>query len=116
MAEGIAHEAGWESYSAGTKPENKVNPFAVKVMAEIEIDISHHTPKSISKYLDEKFYIVATICDNVREDCPVLPGNSEQNIHHGFEDPADITGSDNDIMEVYRRVRDEIQEWVKQLT
>ena len=116
MAEGIAREGGWESCSAGTKPEIKVNPFAVNVMAEMGIDISNHTPKPVSKYLDENFNIVATVCDNARETCPVFTGISDHQIHHGFEDPADARGSDGEITKVYRRIRDEILDWVKELT
>ena len=116
MAEGIAREGGWESCSAGTKPEIKVNPFAVNVMREIGIDISQHTPKPVSKYLNENFYIVATVCDNARDACPVFTGNYEYQIHHGFADPADATGNDEQITEVYRRVRDEILKWVTELT
>jgi arsenate reductase len=107
---------GWDAYSAGIKPETQVNPFAINVMAEIGIDIAQHTPESISKYLDENFDIVATLCDNARETCPVFSGSSDHQIHHGFEDPADARGSDGEITEVYRRIRDEIRDWVKELT
>ena len=116
MAEGLAHQMGWDAYSAGTKPETQVNPFAINVMAEIGIDISHHTPEPFSKYLDENFDIVTTLCDNARKTCPVFTGVSKHQIHHGFIDPADATGSDRKITEVYRQVRDEIWDWVKELT
>ena len=116
MAEGFAHQAGWQASSAGTKPEIEVNRFAVNVMAEVGIDISHHKPQLVNDYLDENYYIVATVCDNAREVCPAFTGVSKQKIHHGFEDPADATGSDEEITEVYRRVRDEIQVWVMELT
>ena len=116
MAEGFAHQMGWDAYSAGTKPETQVNPFAINVMAEIGIDISQHTPEPISKYLDENFDIVATLCDNARETCPAFTGSSKHQIHQGFIDPANATGSDGEITEVYRRIRDEIQDWVKELT
>ena len=112
MAEGFANQRGWDAYSAGTKPEAEVNPFAVKVMAEVGIDISHCTPKSVNEYLEKKFYIVFTVCDNTREACPVFTDSSEHQIHHGFEDPANGTGNDREITEVYRRIRDEIQKWV----
>ena len=112
MAEGFAHEMGLDAYSAGTRPETRVNPFAVKVMAEMEIDISGHVPEHGSTYLDEDFDIVATVCDNARESCPVFTGSCKQKIHRGFIDPADAAGSDSEITEVYRRVRDEIREWM----
>ena len=116
MAEGFAQKAGWQAFSAGTKPEIEVNPFAVKVMKEINIDISNHIPQSVNEYLDENFNIIATVCDNARETCPVFTGVSKHQIHNGFIDPADATGSDGEITEVYRQVRDEIREWVTKLT
>ena len=115
MAEGFAYQSGWNAYSAGTKPEIEVNPFAVQVMAEIGINISHHIPESVNEYLDENFDIVATVCDNVRETCPVFNGIYKEKIHHGFIDPADATGSDEKIVAVYRQVRDEIREWITKL-
>ena len=115
MAEGFDNQMGWDAYSAGTKPEAEVNPFAVKVMAEIGINIPLHSPEHISKYLDENFDIVATLCDNARETCPVFTGSSKHQIHHGFADPADATGSDGKITKVYRRIRDEIRDWVTEL-
>ena len=87
----------------------------LKVMTEIGLDISNHIPKSINKYLDENFNIIATLCDNARETCPVFTGSSKHQIHHGFEDPADATGSDGEITEVYRRIRNEIRDWVTKL-
>ena len=115
MAEGIARDVGWESYSAGTKPEFKINPFAKRVMIEIGIDISKHSPQSVNEYLNENFEIIATVCDNARETCPVFTGSSDHKIHHGFEDPADATGSDREITEVYRCIRDDIRDWMKEL-
>ena len=116
MAEGFAHNMGWDAYSAGTKPEIEVNPFAIIVMTEIGIDISNHIPQSVNEYLDENFNIIATVCDNARETCPIFSGSSDHQIHHGFEDPADATGSDGEITKVYRCIRDEILDWVKELT
>ena len=116
MAEGFAHQMGWDAYSAGTKPETQVNPFAINVMAEIGIDISHHTPRSVSEYLDENFFIVATLCNNVHETCPIFTGSYKKKIHHGFIDPADASGSDGEITKIYRQVRDEIREWMTKLS
>ena len=115
MAEGFALDMGWDAYSAGTKPEIEVNSFAVSVMAEVGIDISGHVPEPVSTYLDENFDIVATVCDNAQKACPVFTGSCKQKIHHAFIDPVYATGSDSEITEVYRRVRDEIQEWVTEL-
>ena len=116
MAEGFAHQMGWDVYSAGTKPETQVNLFAINVMAEIGVDISHHVAEPISKYQDENFDTIATLCDNARETCPVFTGVSKYQIHNGFIDPDDAAGSDGEITEVYRQVRDEIRGWVKELT
>ncbi len=115
MAEGFAQEMGWNAYSAGTKPEIEVNPFAVKVMEEMGIDIAGHVPEPISKYLDKDFDIVVTVCNNAREACPLFTGSCKQQIHNGFIDPADAAGSDAEITKVYRQVRDEIQVWVTEL-
>jgi len=116
MAEGFALDMGWDAYSAGIKPEIEVNPFAVRVMAEVGIDISQHVTEPVSTYLDKDFYIVATVCDNARGVCPVFTGIYKHKIHHGFIDPADAVGSDSEITEVYRRVRDEIQDWMTKLS
>ena len=116
IAEGFALDMGWDAYSAGTKPEIEVNPFAIKVMTEIDIDISNHIPQSVNEYLDENFNIIATVCNNAHETCPVYTSSSKHQIHHGFEDPADATGSDGEITKVYRRIRDEIRVWVAKLS
>ena len=116
MAEGFARGSGWQAYSAGTTPESTVNPFAVQVMAEIGIDISHHIPQSINEYLDGNYYLIATVCDNAKEKCPVFTGSCEHKIHYGFEDPADASGSDKEITKVYRQIRDEIQVWIKKIS
>ena len=92
-----------------------LNPKAVTVMAEMGIDIAVHMPEPFSTYLDTDFDIVATVCDNAREACPVFTGSCKQKIHHGFVDPADATGSDTEITEVYRQIRDEIQVWLIEL-
>jgi len=116
MAEGFAHQTGWQAYSAGIKPETVVNPFSVKVMSEIGINISHHTPQSVNEYLDKNFDVIATVCDNAHKICPVFIGSSKYQIHHGFIDPASTIGNDEKIIAVYRVVRDEIQAWVKKLS
>ena len=115
MAEGFALDMGWDAYSAGTKPEIEVNSFAVSVMVEVGIDISHHTPDPISKYLDENFNIIATVCDNAKENCPVFHGSYDHILHHSFRDPANSSGSDEEILQVYRKIRDEIQIWIEKL-
>ena len=106
---------GCDAYSAGTKPEIEVNPFAIKVMTEIGIDISNHIPQSVNEYLNENFNIIATVCNNAHATCPAFTSSSDHQIHLGFEDPADATGSDGEITKVYRRIRDEIRDWVTEL-
>lgn len=96
-------------FSAGTKPASKVNPFAVKVMSEIGIDISSHYPKDVEEFISQSFDYVITVCDNAKETCPVFIGKVNHRVHIGFEDPADATGTDEEITSVFRKVRDEIK-------
>ena len=111
MAEGFLRSFGpeLEIYSAGTLAEGKVNPFAVKAMAEAGIDISSQTSDSIDKYVDEAFDHVVTVCDGAKESCPVFSGDVKNRLHIGFDDPAAAKGSEAEVMPVYRRVRDEIK-------
>jgi len=110
MAEGFLRSLypEWKIFSAGTKPEKEVNPLAVKVMEEAGIDISHHQPKSIQQFIGYDFDYVITVCDNARESCPVFTGKVKHRLHIGFEDPADARGNEEEKLEVYRRVRNEI--------
>lgn len=111
MAEGILisfdHEL--EVYSAGTNPADKVNPKAVQVMKEIEIDISQNYPKMVDQFLNDPFDYVITVCDNAKETCPVFIGKVGKQLHIGFEDPADATGTEEEVLSVFRKVRDEIK-------
>ncbi|MBK6912591.1 MAG: arsenate reductase ArsC [Ignavibacteriales bacterium] len=111
MAEGFlkSFDKNLEVYSAGTKPAEKVNPFAVKAMQEIGIDISDGIAENVDKYLSQSFDYVITVCDNAKETCPVFIGNVKHRLHIGFDDPADAVGSEEEVMPVYRRVRDEIK-------
>jgi arsenate reductase len=112
MAEGFLKslDEKLDVYSAGTKPADKVNPFAVKAMNEIGIDISDGIPENVDKYMNQSFDYVITVCDNARESCPVFTGNVKMRLHIPFDDPADATGTEEEIMLVYRRVRDEIKD------
>ncbi len=92
--------------SAGTKPEKEVNPYAVKVMAELGIDISGNYPKLVDEFLQENWDYVITVCDSAKENCPVFLGNVKEQIHIGFEDPAKFTGTEEEILNEFRRVRD----------
>ncbi len=114
MAEGLLrHDGGgaFEVSSAGVRP-GAVRPEAILAMAEIGIDISHHRSKSVDEFLGQDFDYVITVCDNARETCPVFPGRAVM-IHHSFEDPpAPGEASEEETMAVFRRVRDEIREWL----
>jgi arsenate reductase (thioredoxin) len=95
--------------SAGTEPAKQVNQTAVKVMKEVGVDISHHTPKLVDQYLKEEWDYVITVCDHANETCPAFFGKVTQRLHMGFEDPSHATGSEEYILEEFRRVRDEIK-------
>jgi arsenate reductase (thioredoxin) len=111
MAEGFlkSFDKSLEVFSAGTKPAERVNPFAVKAMSEIGIDISNGVAENVDKYLSQSFDYVITVCDNAKETCPVFMENVKYRLHIGFDDPADAVGSEEEVMPVYRRVRDEIK-------
>jgi arsenate reductase len=114
MAEGLLrHDAGdrFEVQSAGTRP-GQVRPEAIAVMKELGIDISGHRSKHVQEFADQSFDYVLTVCDNAKETCPVFPGHSHR-IHKGFEDPAAIQGTEVERLAVFRRVRDEIREYLK---
>ena len=115
MAEGILrHDAGdkFEVESAGVKP-SAVRPEAIAAMREIGIDISGHRSKSVDEFTGQDFDYVITVCDNAKETCPVFPGKTNR-IHQNFEDPPPPgVGSDESRMAIFRRVRDEIREWMR---
>ena len=111
MAEGwINHLLGdrWEARSAGTRPAGAVHPLAVRVMAEIGVDISAGSPRHVDGLLDQAWDLVVTVCDSAKESCPLFPRPVEQ-IHVSFPDPAEARGSDEERMEVFRTVRDDIR-------
>lgn len=110
MAEGYLKslDKNLEVYSAGTKPADRVNPYVVKAMKEIGVDISNGIPENVDKYINQSFDYVITVCDNAKETCPVFTGKVKMQLHMGFDDPADAVGTEKEIMPVYRRVRDEI--------
>lgn len=112
MAQGFLQSFGTELEvkSAGTEPSGKVNPKAIQVMKETGIDISRHTSDHVDQYLDETWDYVITVCDSANESCPVFTGNVRQRMHMGFEDPSEVRGSEEYVMNEFRRVRDEIKE------
>lgn len=117
MAEGILkhYHPDWEVFSAGTKPAARVHPMAIKVMSELDIDISQNTPKMVDLFLDKAFDYVITVCDGAKETCPMFTGKVKQRMHIGFEDPAEAKGTEEEILKVFRKVRNEIKEKFSQL-
>lgn len=119
MAEGWARHLKGDQFdvcSAGTNPQG-LNPNAVKVMAEAGVDISQHTSKSLADVGQESLDVVVTVCGHANENCPVLHGNTRV-VHCGFDDPpklAENASSDEEALDHYRRVRDEIRDWVSTL-
>lgn len=113
MAHGFLQSMGEniEVFSAGTKPAQQVNPLAVKVMNEVGIDISYHTPKNVQQYLNEEWDYVITVCGGANENCPAFVGKVKNRLHMGFDDPSDAIGSEEFVTSEFRRVRNEIKEW-----
>jgi arsenate reductase len=111
LAEGILQHAlgpAWKVASAGSKPAGYVHPLAIRAMAEIGIDISSHQSKHLDQFLGDDVETVITVCGNADQACPLFPG--QRNRHHwGFDDPAHATGTEEEQMAVFRRVRDEIR-------
>jgi len=115
MAEGWLRDlAGdrFEALSAGAKPTGYVHPLAIKVMAEVGVDISQHRSKSIDEFAGQPFDLLVTVCDNARESCPMYAGAKRQ-VHWGFDDPAHATGTKPEQLAVFRRVRDEIRQRIE---
>jgi arsenate reductase (thioredoxin) len=115
MAEGLLrHDAGelFEVASAGVAPSH-VRPEAIAVMRELGINISTHRSKSVDEFTGEEFDYVITVCDNANEQCPVFPGKTKR-IHWSFVDPAAAEGDEPHRLSVFRRVRDEIRERLRE--
>jgi arsenate reductase (thioredoxin) len=111
LAEGILRAAAGEILdvqSAGSKPAGYVHPLAIKVMSEIGIDISAHRSKHLDEFLTQKIETVITVCGNADQACPIFPG--QMNRHHWpFYDPAKAEGTEDQILAIFRQVRDEIR-------
>jgi arsenate reductase len=113
MAEAFLNKLCGDRYkakSAGITP-TQINPYVVKVMAEIGIDLSTRRSKSILEFQGKTFDFVVTVCDAAREACPFFPGEKE--IHKSFPDPSAFKGSEEEILRKVKIVRDEIKEWVE---
>jgi len=113
MAEGLLRAKygdRYEAFSAGTR-QSKVSIRAIVVMREIGIDISHHRSKIIAAWGGVSFDLAVTLCDNARVFCPIVPG-AKKTIHKGFADPHLTPGIEEEVLEGYRKVRDEIAMWI----
>ena len=111
MAEGILRNSASELIevaSAGSNPSGYVHPKAITALNEIGIDISSHTSKHMNDFLNQDIHTVITVCGNADQECPTYPGQFHRH-HWGFEDPAHAEGSEDEVMEVFRKVRNEIK-------
>ena len=111
MAEGILRAAAgdiFDVHSAGSNPAGYVHPMAIAALKEIDIDIAAHESKHMNDFLEQDITTVVTVCGNADQACPMFPGQLNR-YHWGFDDPAHATGTDDEIMEVFRRVRNEIK-------
>jgi len=111
LAEGILRDVAgdlFEVNSAGSNPAGYVHPKAIEVMKEIGIDISRHTSKHMNDFLNQKIDTVITVCGNADQACPMFPGQVNR-YHWGFDDPAHAKGTEEEIMAVFRRVRDQVE-------
>ncbi len=113
MAEGLANHYladRCQAFSAGTEA-TRVNPLASRVLSELGIDIAHQHSKTLDEFQGESFDHVVTLCGDANETCPLFIGGTER-IHHGFDDPSRLKGSEEEVLPEFRRVRDEIKEWI----
>lgn len=116
MAEGLLNALygdRYEAFSAGVSP-TKVNPYAIRVMHEIGIDISQNRSKGLDDFKGIRFHYVVTVCDDAKEACPFFPNGSKY-IHKSFKDPSQFIGTDAEIIESFRLVREEIKDWIEKL-
>lgn len=110
MAEGLVNhdlKGRVQAFSAGVRPK-VVNPRAIQVMAELGIDISRQYSKAVAELPEKNFDLVITVCDQAAEECPFFPGTAEV-LHVGFPDPAKATGSEEEILAIFRQVRDDMR-------
>ena len=112
MAEGFlkSFDSKLEVSSAGTEPSDRVHPKALAVMEDIGIDLSGQYPRKVDEFLGDAFDYVITVCGHAKENCPVFLGEVKQHLHIGFDDPAEATGTEEEIFGEFRRIRDEIRD------
>lgn len=110
MAEAIINDKRgdtWQAFSAGTQPADQVHPKALIALQEIGIETSGSSPSYLSEFIGQPFDLVVTVCDDASENCPMWIGQGKR-VHIGFPDPAHATGTEDEIMAVFRDVRDDI--------
>lgn len=115
IAEGLMNTFIGDDYialSAGTEP-TQVNPYAIKVMEEVGIDVTSHHSKSMDSFIEQDFDYVMTVCDHANETCPFFPGGKKR-VHKGFQDPSAIEGPEKAKLTGFRRTRDEIRTWIEE--
>lgn len=112
IAEGLVNHYSddYHAFSAGTE-QTQVNPYAIAVLSEIGVDITHHRSKLIDEFANKEFEFVITVCDDAKESCPFFPGAKEY-MHMGFSDPSTIKGGDEDILNAFRETRIQISNWL----
>ena len=117
MAHGFlqSFDSRLEVFSAGTKPAEKVNQTAVKVMSELGIDISNHVPQNVDNQIGKEWDYVITVCGSAKETCPIFSGKVKHRLHIGFEDPSEAVGTPEFIMSEFYRIRDEIKSRFQEL-
>ena len=103
----------YEAYSAGIKPSN-LNPYAIKVMKELGIDISGYRSKSINEFYGVEFDYIVTVCNQAKEECPIFLGG-KKHIHKSFDDPSQFKGNEEEILSKFRIIRDQIKDWIEEV-
>ncbi|MBN2424591.1 MAG: arsenate reductase ArsC [Calditrichaceae bacterium] len=111
MAEGFLKffDSSLSVYSAGTEPAIQVHSRTFQVMKEAGVNLNNNKPKNVDQFLNESFDYVITVCNHARETCPAFTGQVKRRLHFGFDDPVKATGSEEEVLNVFRRVRDEIR-------
>lgn len=98
----------WQVFSAGLKPTDRVNPLAIKVLAEDGIKMGSHKPQNVSDFLDQSFDYVISVCE---AECPIFSGTVKHSLHVPFQDPSSATGNKQEKLKTFRKVRDQIKEY-----
>lgn len=109
----LLSDGGWDAASAGSNPSGYVHPKAIEVMQELDVDLSDGVSEHIDAYRGQEFDLVVTVCDNAAESCPQFPG-AKNMVHWPFEDPANAIGSDGEVLNCFRDIRDQISRRITQ--